>query len=76
MSHLQLDGDTLKRLLAQAGVTAVEVGSAGATLAAAGWEARVERLQVEGTVRVGALALRVSGVEFGGDGVEVRFSVA
>ena len=75
MSHLQLDGDGLARLLARSGVTKVDVDGGGATIAAPGWDARVERLQVEGTVRVGGITLRVMGVEFGGDGVGVRFTV-
>ena len=54
MSHLQLDGDTLGRLLARAGVT-VSVDGRGVALGGAGWEAVVERLQVEATVRGAAL---------------------
>lgn len=75
MSHLQLDGETLARLLAQAGVSGVQVDGGGASLTASAWKARVERLDVEATVRVGGIALRVNGVQFGADGVGVRFSV-
>ena len=74
MSHLQLDGDTLGRLLARAGVT-VSVDGRGVALGGAGWEAVVERLQVEATVRVGGIGLRVTGVEIGGEGVGVGFRV-
>jgi len=75
MSHLNLDGDSLARLLARAGVDTAVVDSSGATVTAPGWEARVERVQVEATVRVGGLALRVTGVEFTDEGVGVRFTI-
>ena len=75
MSHLQLDGETLARLLAQAGVSGVQVDGGGAALTASGWQAHVEKLQLEATVRVAGIALRVTGVQFGADGVGVRFSV-
>jgi len=75
MSHLHLDADGLARLLARAGVTKVEVDGGGVGVTAAGWEARVERLELEGTVTVGGVVLRVTGVEIGGEGVGVRFRV-
>jgi len=76
MSHLNLDGDSLARLLARAGVDTVAVGSSGATVTAPGWEAHIERIDLSGEVRLGALALRITGVALGAAGLSVKFSIA
>jgi hypothetical protein len=74
MSQVQVDAETLGRLLGRVGAT-VAVGDGGATVTAPGWEARIERLDLGGVVRLGGIALRVGGVRLGADGVVVTFGV-